>query len=132
MRAAPAQPVLDCFAVQVASDLYLTTILEAELRFGVLLLPDGKRKTVPARALDEMLEEDFADRILPFDRPAAQTYAMIAGSRRREGRAVKEADCQIGTIAVSRGAALATRNGKDFIGSGVELLNPWDRGRRKA
>lgn len=126
MRAAPAQPVLDWFDRQVASSLYLTTIVEAELRFGVLLLPEGKRKDHLARALDEMLEEDFADRILPFDRAAAQAYAVIAASRRRKGRAVKEADYQIGAIAASRGAALATRNVKDFIGTGFEVLNPWD------
>ena len=66
MHAAPAQPVLDWFAGQVASDLYLTMIVEAELRFGVLLLPDGKRKDGLARALEETLEEDFADRILSF------------------------------------------------------------------
>lgn len=71
-----------------------------------------------------MFEEDFADRILPFDRAAAQAYAVIAATRRREGRAIKEADCQIGAIAASRGAALANRNVKDFIGSGAENREP--------
>lgn len=42
-----------------------------------------------------MIEEEFADRILPFDSAAAQTYALIAVQRRRSGRSVKEADCQI-------------------------------------
>lgn len=73
------------------------------------------------------IEEDFTDRILPFDRAAVQAYAVVAASRRQEGRAVKEADCQIGAIAACRGAALATRNVKDFIGSRVEILNPWDQ-----
>ena len=128
MRPVPEPVVLDWFAGQASADLYLPAIVEAELRFGILLLPDGKRRDGLAAALDGMIEEDFADRILPFDSPAARSYAVIAAQRRRMGRAVKEADCQIAATAASRGAAVATRNVKDFEGAEIEILNPWEHG----
>lgn len=125
MRPEPAQVVLDWFAAQFSSELYLPAIVEAELRFGILILPDGKRREGLAAAMDGMIEEDFAGRILPFDSSAARSYAVIAAQRRRSGRAVKEADCQIAAIAASRRAILATRNVKDFDGAEIEILNPW-------
>ena len=128
MRPVPAPTVLDWFANRFAADLYLPAIVEAELRFGILLLPEGKRRDGLAAALEDMIEDDFADRVLPFDSLAARSYAAIAAQRRRTGRAVKEADYQISAIAASRGAAMATRNVKDFEGAGIEILNPWEHG----
>lgn len=125
MRAAPAPVVLDWFANQEASGLYLAAIVEAELRFGVLLLPDGRRKRGLSDALEAMLAEDFRDRVLPFDSAAARAYARIASDLQRGGRPVKEADCQIAAIAASRGSAVATRNVKDFLGTGIDVLDPW-------
>ena len=72
-----------------------------------------------------MLREDFAGRVLPFDREAARAYARIAADRRAGGRPISHADCQIGAIARSRGMAVATRNIRDFENMGVELIDPW-------
>lgn len=129
MRAVPAPSVLNWFTDQVPAELYLTAVVEAELRFGVLLLPDSRRKRDLGDALEAMLTEDFYDRILPFDSASARFYAEIASDRQRGGKAVKEADCQIAAIAASRGAALATRNVKDFLGAGIDILNPWEEPR---
>ena len=129
MRATPDEAVLDWFAAQDARALYLPAIVEAELRYGVLLLPEGRRKRGLAEALEAMLAEDFRDRILPFDSPAARAYARIASDIRRDGRTVMEADCQIAAIAASRGAAVATRNVKDFPRDEVEILDPWSPAR---
>ncbi len=72
-----------------------------------------------------MLSNEFAGRILPFDRPAASAYARIAADRRRSGKPISQADAQIAAIAGSRGAALATRNVADFKNCGITLINPW-------
>lgn len=126
MRAVPSPSVLNWFANQKPAQLYLTAVVEAELRFGILLLPDGRRKSDLGNVLETMLTKDFRDRILPFDSAAATFYARIASDRRRKGRAVKEADCQIAAIAAFRGAALATRNVKDFLEAGIDTLDPWE------
>ena len=75
-----------------------------------------------------MLREDFAGRVIPFDRQAARAYAAIASTRRAAGRPINYADCQIAAIARSVGASLATRDVGDFEGCGFDVINPWDAG----
>lgn len=125
MRPAPAQMVLDWFAKQVSKELFLSAVSEAELRTGVAMLPAGRRRDGLFAIIDAIIEEDFADRVLPFDSPAAKVYAVIAASRRAAGMPIMEADCQIVAIARVRGAAVATRNVSDFEGCGIEIVDPW-------
>lgn len=126
-RPAPAKQVEAWLADQDGANLYFTTIGEAELRHGVAILPSGKRRTALTRAIEGILEEDFRDRILPFDRPAASAYVAIAADRRALGRPISQFDCQIAAIARAHGASVATRNTSDYESCGVDLLNPWDQ-----
>ena len=125
MRKLPATSVEQWLADQAPASLFISTVTEAELRFGVALLPDGKRREALAGRLDEMLEEDFAGRILPFDSAAAIDFAVIASARRRIGRPIAQFDAQIAAIARSRGASLATRNVGDFADCGIAVVDPW-------
>lgn len=125
MRPAPDPAVERWLAAQPDASLFISAITEAELRYGAALLPSGKRRSALTAEIDGMLEEDFDSRILPFDRLAAQAFAVIAADRRQAGRPISQADAQIAAIARSRGAALATRNVPDFDGCGVEVINPW-------
>ena len=108
-----------------ATSLFTTVITEAELLFGVALLPNGRRRNLLTELAKQMLAQDFADRVLPFDGAAAQAYAPIAAARRQQGRPIAPFDAQIAAIALSRGATLATRNVADFERTGVGVFNPW-------
>ena len=108
-----------------ATDLYFSSVGEAELRYGVAILPEGRRRDALTRAIEEILCEDFDDRILPFDSAAAREFAHIAAARRSVGRPILPADCQIAAIARSRSMAVATRNVRDFEGVGIVVINPW-------
>lgn len=125
MRPAPAPEVLAWFAGQDAAALFLSAVSEAELRAGAAYLPAGRRRDGLVAAIDAMVVEDFADRILPFDSAAARSYAVIAASRRAAGKPITEADCQIAATARARGGAVATRNIADFLACGVAVLDPW-------
>ena len=114
------------FADRVTSSLYLTAVNEAELRFGLAIMPPGRRRDGLASALERMLRTGFANRILPFDSDAAMAYAAVASGRRASGRPVAQADCQIAAIARSRGMAVATRNVRDFVDMGIAVIDPWD------
>lgn len=125
MRPAPEPAVEQWLADQPAASVFISAITEAELRYGIALMPSGKRRSALAAEIEAMLGADFNGRILPFDSPAAIAFAEIAAERRQAGRPISQADAQIAAIARSRGAALATRNVPDFEGCGVEIINPW-------
>jgi predicted nucleic acid-binding protein len=125
MRPAPAPAVLAWFATQAAADLFLSAVSEAELRAGAACLPAGRRRDALTAAIDAMVAEDFAGRLLAFDSPAARSYALIAAARRAAGQPIAQADCQIAATAHAHGAAVATRNVADFLGCGIAVIDPW-------
>lgn len=125
MRPAPDATITNWVATQSAANLFVTTITQAEILHGVLLLPQGRRRDAIEVAADAMFEEDFAGRILPFSSLAARAYAEIAVARRQSGRPISQFDAQIAAIARSAGAAVATRNVPDFEGCGIRVIDPW-------
>ncbi|MEM6944336.1 MAG: type II toxin-antitoxin system VapC family toxin [Pseudomonadota bacterium] len=125
LRPAPESRVEAWLALQDGAQVFLTAVSEAELRTGVAIMADGKRRDDLARAIDAMLREDFRGRILPFDGAAATAYATIAASRGGAGRPISQFDCQIAAIGRVHSAAVATRNVRDFEGAGVEVVDPW-------
>ncbi len=125
LRPSPARQVEDWLSTQDGTQVYFTTIGEAELRHGVAIMPAGKRRAELSKAIEGMLSEDFRDRILSFDRAAARAYAAIAAERRAAGRPISQFDCQICAIARANDAVIATRNTADFEGCGVVLVDPW-------
>jgi toxin FitB len=72
-----------------------------------------------------VVDDDFEDRVLPFDVVAAGHYADIVVSREARGRPISVADAQIAAICRSHSSVLATRNRRDFADVGVDLLDPW-------
>ena len=131
LRPAPAGQVERWLAAQDGTKVYFTTVGEAELRLGVAILPAGKRRAALTTAIEGLLDEDFRNRILPFDRPAARAYATIAAERRAVGRPISQFDCQTAAIARAREATVATRNTSDYEGCGIELIDPWTFGARQ-
>ena len=125
MRPAPDARVVSWVDSQPASSQFITTITEAELRFGVAVLAAGQRKKRLGELLEEMFRQEFAERILPFDRGAAAAYAPIVAGRRKAGQPIAQFDAQIAAVAASRGAAVVTRNEADFFDCGIEAINPW-------
>ena len=92
---------------------------------GTAILPPGRRRDRIAAEVDAMVREDFAGRVLPFDRAAARAYGDIAAARRSLGRPILEADSQIAAVACVADAAVATRNSADFEHCGISLVDPW-------
>jgi toxin FitB len=103
---------------------------EAELRYGVAILPAGRRRSALSEAIKDMLDEDFRDRMLPFDRAAASAYAAVAAERRAAGRPISQFDCQIAAIARAHEAAVATRKPGDYEGCGIAVIDPWQQAER--
>ena len=78
MRPAPTPSVAAWIAERDAAEMYLTVIGEAQLRFGVAILPAGRRRNALEAAMRRWLDLGFAERILPFESAAARAHAEIA------------------------------------------------------
>ena len=125
MKLEPFENVLRWFTKQPPTGLFTTTVSQAEIYYGLELLPMSKRRVALKKAAIAVFTEDFDGRVLSFDSDAARAYAFVAVERRNVGRPITQFDAQILGIARSRGAGIATRNIEDFDGCGIEVVNPW-------
>jgi toxin FitB len=125
MKPKPSALVLSWMAAHPREQLFITTISQAEILYGVRLLPAGRRRVALQADIDSMLSVEFAGRILPFDEQAASAFSHIAAERRTSGRPISDFDAQIAAITFSRGASIATRDTHDFEDCGIVVLNPW-------
>lgn len=125
MRTKPDVAVVSWLDRQPADAIWITSVTLLEARFGLALLPKGKRRFGLERAFEQVVEEDLANRILDFDSVAAAAAARLAAERRRAGRIVDLRDTLIAGIAQARRATIATRNTKHFEGLDVAVVDPW-------
>lgn len=125
MLSTPDAAAVDWLDRQPADSVWLTSITVFETRFGLALLPKGRRRTRLERAFDRVLDEDLSNRVLDFDGVAAAAAAQLAAERQRKGRIADLRDTLIAGIAQARRATLATRNTKHFDGLDVPVVDPW-------
>jgi predicted nucleic acid-binding protein len=125
LKASCDKSVLSWIDEQVIETLYLSTISLAELRFGIAVLPEGKRRDTLFSSLEQQVLPLFAGRILLFDEPASQAYATLRARARNAGQAIATADGYIAAIAVAHGFAVATRDTSPFEAVGLKVINPW-------
>ena len=124
MRSDPHPRVRAWVERQLPGGLTTTTITVAEIKVGLMRLPDGTRKTDLSRAAEAVLTR-LADAIYPFDRACPDAYASIVTTRAALGRPISGFDAQIAAICQVRHAAIATRNVEDFSDIGLEVIDPW-------
>lgn len=126
LKPLPNAAVVAWMAAQPRSTLFTTTVVEAEILYGVAVLADGARKTQLQAALKAIFTEDLSGQVIPFDRDCAEAYAAIAANRKNLGQPISQFDAMIAAATASRGATLATRNLRDFADCGIPLINPWE------
>jgi toxin FitB len=125
MRTNPEASVVEWLDRQPSDSVWLTSITVFEARFGLALLPKGRRRSSLERAFDRVLTDDLSSRVLTLDEMAAVTAAQLAAERQRAGHTVDLRDTLIAGIAQSRRATIATRNTRHFEGLDVPVVNPW-------
>jgi len=125
MRTTPDAAVLEWLDRQPAESVWITSITLFETRFGLSLLPSGRRRQALESAFDQFLKEDLENRVLDFDSAAATAAALLAAARQKRGQPVDMRDTQIAGIALARRATLATRNVRHFADLKISIVDPW-------
>ena len=125
MRPKPSANVLRWIEKQPERELFTTSITEAEIFYGIEILPKGKRRELLTAAAEAVFAEDFPGRVYGFDSQAARVFSKIMSGRRASGRPISQSDAQIAAIARVARATLATRDVQDFEQCGIDIVDPW-------
>jgi predicted nucleic acid-binding protein len=125
-RPAPDLNVLSWLDAVDEDRVFISVASIAELRRGIALMDEGRRRTALAAWLADELPARFAERILPIDRTVAEHWGDLMAQSRRSGVALSVLDGFFAAIARAKDLTLVTRNVKDFASCGVPLFNPWN------
>ncbi|TWB43615.1 hypothetical protein FBZ98_12018 [Rhizobium sp. ERR 922] len=109
-------------ASQDASELFISAITVLEIERGILSVQrrDASQGARLREWMDSRVRPEFVDRILPIDDAVATRCAHLHIPDRRN-----EADALIASTALVHGLTVVTRNIKDFDGTGVIIVDPW-------
>lgn len=125
LKPKPNPGVLAWLGAQAPDTLYVTTITIAEMTSGVEKMPKGRRREALSEAIDEVFAL-FDGRVLVFDVPSAKAFGKLLSSANSAGNPIGFSDAAIAGIAAANDFAIATGNGKDFRGTKVRIINPWE------
>ncbi len=107
------------------SEVWISTLTLHELDYGILRLPDGRRKT-QLKDIIEQIIHSYGDCILPINRSEALSAAQLRVYASQSGRILDLADSLIAGTAKEQKLTIATRNVSDFTGLKLQLVNPWN------
>lgn len=110
---------------QSIETLFITAISLAELRYGVAVAPDGRRKERLSDAMENRVFALFGPRVLHFDTSAATAYAAVRARAKSVGAPMGVADAYIAATVAANGFTVATRDTGPFEAAGVPVVNPW-------
>ena len=122
VRPRPDQAVLSWFDNTPNEALYLSVLTLGEIRKGVERLPDAPRREKLRLWLEHDLRDWFGARILPVDAAVADRWGRLLGEA---GRPVPSIDSLLAATALHHELRLVSRNSKDFVYPGLEVINPW-------
>ena len=120
-KPAPNQSVVNWLG-HYEAELVVDPIVLGELEYGILVLPEGRRR--------KRLEEWFTKgverlRVLDFDTATAAQWARLLARLKKTGRAMPVKDSLIAATALRNQLTVATRNTEDFLKAEVEVKNPF-------
>lgn len=110
--------------VRAQGSTAITAITVAEILYGIVRLPQGRRRSTLFSAAAALFD-DYAENTLGFTADEAPHYAALVTRREQAGQPIADIDAQIAAICRRHGAPLATRNVKDFTNTGILVIDPW-------
>ena len=106
-------------------EIFLSVCTLAELRFGIALMPAGKRRD----SLDAWLRGDlparFEGRVIQIDSRVADVWGTLHARARKAGRSIDVMDGLIAATAGVHGMTVVTRDAAHFAAAGASIFNPW-------
>jgi predicted nucleic acid-binding protein len=105
--------------------LYLSVLTFGEIRKGVAMLSQGKRRSRLEAWLEVELQARFSGRILPIDEPVADRWGLLAANAKAKGKALSIIDGLLAATAIHHNLTVVSRNVNDFAPTQVPVVSPW-------
>jgi toxin FitB len=103
-------------------EIAVDPVILGELRFGILILPKGRKRNTLERWFDAGVGRLHC---LPWDADTGLKWAELLARLRTTGKAMPIKDSLIAATAAVHGLAVATRNRPDFVNAGVRIVDPF-------
>jgi predicted nucleic acid-binding protein len=126
IRTRPDPRVTAWVVAQGVTMLYLIVVTIGELRKGITILQESKRRSQLLEWLQNDLMRLFAGRILPVTQAIADRWGVLSGQRQIAGRPLSMADGILAATTLEHGLTLVTRNVKDYENLGLSIHDPWE------
>lgn len=120
-KPAPAREVITWLRAHEA-EIVVDPIILGEIRFGIHLVPGGKRRQRLERWFDEGVSRIAC---LPWDASTGLRWAKLLADLRTAGQSMPIKDSLIAATALVHRLSVVTRNARDFEKAGVKVLNPF-------
>ncbi|MXX91397.1 MAG: Tn3 family transposase [Boseongicola sp. SB0677_bin_26] len=120
----PSASLIEWMSCQRDDDLFVASLTIAEIRGGILELPDGRRRdALEARFTgNEGPQSLFAGRILSLDDSAGLIWARSMAAGKAAGRPRSALDMILAAVAEANDCMMVTDDERDFWG--LQFFNP--------
>lgn len=120
----PQPRVVDWVKTQPIVTLFLSAVTVGEIRKGLIVLPQSRRRSELEKWFHTDLLVWFRDRILPVTYSIADRWGILDGQCQLRGTPLNTG--MIASTAIEHGLTVVARNVKDFADLGVDIFNPWE------
>ena len=120
-RPAPDPRVVDWLR-RHEREIAIDPIVLGEIRFGIHLLPAGRRRRGLEKWFDAGVQRIHC---IPWDAATGLRWARLVADLRAAGQAMPVKDSLIAATALVHGLTVATRNARDFGRCGVRVVDPF-------
>jgi len=123
----PSESLVAWLSERADEDLFIASLTVAEIWFGVLEKPAGKKRAQLESwfAGPEGPQSLFAGRVLPFDERAGLIWARIMAAGSKAGRPRSALDMILAAVAEANDCILVSDNENHF--RGLKFINPMRR-----
>lgn len=124
-RKRPNPHVREWLLDQAADEFYLSVLMVAELKRGILLRGPGRKTSELLEWWDRIVRDDFDGRILPVTFDVSVRWAELTCEAQQRGTSLPILDSLIAATASHFQMTVATHNVKDFEACGASVFSPW-------
>ena len=124
-RPKPEPKVAAFVAAQPLEHLFVSAVTFAEIRFGIEMLKDARRRAELTDWLTHQLRPLFDHRVLPVSEDVMLKWRLLVEAGRKVGHTFSQPDLIVAATALQHGLVIVSRDTSNFMRAGVGVFNPW-------